>query len=223
MKYISECSLSKIIDEIKSGEITPEELIDDICNKLDKWDDKINAFLPELERRKRLHRDLKDLYLRFPNPKERPILFGIPIGVKDIFRVDGFDTKAGSTLPPETFEGKEAEVVSILKKNGCLILGKTVTTEFAYFHPGATCNPHNFEHTPGGSSSGSAAAVSAGFSPLTLGTQTIGSISRPASFCGNIGFKPSFGRISVKGVIPFSESADHIGFFTQDLKGSEIV
>ncbi len=223
MKYLSECSLSKIIDEMQKGDISSENLIDSLCDKLDKWNDKIKAFLPEKNRRKRLHQDLKELYLKFPNPQERPILFGIPIGVKDIFLVDGFETKGGSNLPPKIFKGKESEVVSILKENGCLILGKTVTTEFAYFHPGATCNPHNFEFTPGGSSSGSAAAITAGFCPLTLGTQTIGSISRPASFCGNIGFKPSFDRISVNGVIPFSKSADHVGFFTQDLKGSKII
>ncbi len=223
MKFVSECSLSKIISQLQSKELTPEKLIDELCDKLEKWDSKIKAFLPETNRRERLHQDLKKLYHKFPDPADRPILFGIPIGVKDIFHVNGFKTKAGSDLPSEVLQGKEAEVVSKLKQAGVLIMGKTVTTEFAYFHPGATCNPHNFDHTPGGSSSGSAAAVAAGFSPLTLGTQTIGSISRPASFCGIIGFKPSFGRISTDGVIPFSRSADHIGFFTQDLEGSNII
>ncbi|MEA2096997.1 MAG: amidase [Candidatus Cloacimonadota bacterium] len=215
--------MSEIISQLLKQEITPEHLIDELCDKLDKWDSKIHAFLPEPNRRGRLQQDLKKLYHKFPDPNKRPILFGIPIGIKDIFHVDGFETKAGSNLPSEIFQGKEAEVVSKLKQAGALIIGKTVTTEFAYFHPGATCNPHNFEHTPGGSSSGSAAAVAAGFCPLSLGTQTIGSISRPASFCGIIGFKPSFGRISTAGVIPFSCSADHIGFFTQDLKGSKII
>jgi Asp-tRNA(Asn)/Glu-tRNA(Gln) amidotransferase A subunit family amidase len=223
VKYISNNSLSKIIAKIQSKELTPDNLINDLCDKIDKWDFNIKAFLPEPNRRKRLHQDLKELYQKLPNQKERPILFGIPIGVKDIFHVDGFETKAGSNLPSKIFQDKEAEVVYKLKKAGALILGKTVTTEFAYFHPGPTCNPHNFSHTPGGSSSGSAAAVAAGFCTLTLGTQTIGSISRPAAFCGIIGFKPSFGRISTKGVIPFSRSADHIGFFTQDLEGSKII
>jgi len=222
MRYISECSLSSIISQIKSGELSPENLIDDLCDKLDKWDTKVRAFLPELNRRKRLHMELSELYNKFPIPEERPVLFGIPIGIKDIFIVDGFETRAGSDLPPELFSGEEAEVVKILKSNGALILGKTVTTEFAYFHPGPTGNPYNINHTPGGSSSGSAAAVSAGFCPLSFGTQTIGSISRPASFCGVYGFKPSYNRIPTKGVIPFSISADHIGFFTQDLKGIEI-
>ena len=223
MKFISECSLSKVISQLQNKELTPQKLIDDLCDKLDKWDSKINAFLPEPNRRERLHNELNKLYHKFPDPQDRPVLFGIPIGVKDIFHVDGFKTKAGSLLPSEILQGKEAKVVSKLKQAGALIMGKTVTTEFAYFHPGPTCNPHNFAHSPGGSSSGSAAAVAAGFCPLALGTQTIGSISRPAAFCGIIGFKPSFGRISTDGVIPFSRSADHIGFFTQDLEGSKIV
>ena len=223
MKFISVCSLSEIISQLQNQEITPEHLIDELCDKLDKWDSKIKAFLPEPNRRERLHQDLKKLYHKFPDPYDRPILFGIPIGVKDIFRVDGFETKAGSNLPSQILQGKESVAVTKLKQAGVLIMGKTITTEFAYFHPGATCNPHNFDHTPGGSSSGSAAAVAAGFCPLALGTQTIGSISRPASFCGTIGFKPSFGRISTAGVIPFSRSADHIGFFTQDVEGNNII
>ena len=223
MKFVSECLLSKIIAQLQSEELSPEKLIDDLCDKLEKWDSKIKAFLLEPNRRERLQKDLKELYQTFPNPAERPVLFGIPVGVKDIFHVDGFETKAGSNLPSKILHGKEANVVSKLKQAGALIMGKTVTTEFAYFYPGATCNPHNFDHTPGGSSSGSAAAVAAGFCPLTLGTQTIGSISRPATFCGIVGFKPSFSRISTDGVIPFSRSADHIGFFTQDLEGSNIV
>ncbi len=221
--FISECSLSKIISQLQKMELTPENLVDELCDKIDRWDANIQAFIPELDRRERLHKDVKELYKQFPNPDSRPVMFGIPVGIKEIFHVDGFPTKAGSDLPSEVLKGKEATVVSKLKKAGALILGKTVTTEFAYFHPGATCNPNNFEHTPGGSSSGSAAAVASGFCPLALGTQTIGSISRPAAYCGVIGFKPSFGRIPTSGVIPFSPSADHVGFFTQDIKGSQII
>ncbi|MCF7858311.1 MAG: amidase [Candidatus Cloacimonetes bacterium] len=223
MKFVSDCSLSDTINRLKNKTITPENLIEDLCEKLETWDTKIKSFLPEKNRRWRLHKDLGQLYNRFPDTEKRPVLFGVPIGVKDIFNINGFETKAGSELPSKEFSGEEAEVVTELKKSGALILGKTVTTEFAYFHPSATCNPNNFDRTPGGSSSGSAAAVAAGFCPLALGTQTVGSITRPASFCGTFGFKPSFGRISTKGVIPFSPSADHIGFFSQDLQGAEVV
>ena len=222
MKFISECSLSKIISQLQGRERTPDLLIDELCDKIEKWDGEVKAFLPEQGRRERLYEDLRELHEQFPNPDSKPVLFGIPVGIKDIFHVDRFPTRAGSELPSEILKGDEAAAVTRLKKAGALILGKTVTTEFAYFHPGPTRNPHNFQHTPGGSSSGSAAAVAAGFCPLALGTQTIGSISRPASYCGVFGFKPNFGRIPTEGVIPFSSSADHVGFFTQDMEGCQI-
>ncbi|NJN98426.1 MAG: amidase, partial [Anaerolineales bacterium] len=177
----------------------------------------IQAFLPEKDRFARLRREATELEARFPNPAERPPLYGVPVGVKDIFHVAGMPTQAGSRLPADLLTGPEAECVTQLKAAGALVLGKTVTTEFAYFAPGPTRNPHHLAHTPGGSSSGSAAAVAAGLCPLALGTQTIGSILRPAAFCGVIGFKPSFGRVSGVGVIPFSTSLDHIGFFVQDV------
>ncbi|MCP5101236.1 MAG: amidase, partial [Chloroflexi bacterium] len=119
-------------------------------------------------------------------------------------------------------QGKEADSVTTLRKAGALILGKTVTTEFAYFAPGPTRNPFNSGHTPGGSSSGSAAAVGAGLSPLTFGTQTIGSVNRPAAFCGVVGYKPSYDRISKQGVIPLSISVDHVGLFAPDVAGIEL-
>jgi len=166
----------------------------------------------------RLHDDADTLVLTYPDLIKRPILFGALVGVKDIFQVEGFITQAGSRLPSNLLQGTEAASVTRLKEVGALIFGKTVTTEFAYFFPGPTRNPHNSEHTPGGSSSGSAAAVAAGFCHLALGTQTIGSIIRPAAFCGVVGFKPTYDRISREGVIPLSPSLDHIGFFTPDVE-----
>jgi len=144
------------------------------------------------------------------------------VGIKDIFHVDGFVTRAGTRVPPERFAGPEAASVALLREAGALIAGKTVTTEFAYFEPGPTRNPHNPAHTPGGSSSGSAAAVAAGLCQLALGTQTIGSVIRPAAFCGVVGFKPSFGRIPTSGLVYFSRTIDHVGLFTQDLDGMEL-
>lgn len=170
----------------------------------------LQAFLPEEGRFERLRREADAL-------SEGP-LYGMAVGVKDIFHVDGFPTRAGSRLSPEELRGPEAESVTRLKQAGALVLGKTVSTEFAYFAPGPTRNPHHPERTPGGSSSGSAAAVAAGLCPLALGTQTIGSILRPAAFCGVVGFKPSYGRISTEGVIPLAPSVDHVGFFTPDVE-----
>ncbi|NTW31998.1 MAG: amidase, partial [Bacteroidetes bacterium] len=220
--YISKNFLSESIDALKNKKISLIEYINLLCDRIDKTDPFVKALLPENNRRERLIKEAEELKKTFPDINKRPPLFGIPIGVKDIFRVDGFETSAGSKLPSKLFKGAESSVVTTLKKAGALILGKTVTTEFAYFEPGPTCNPHNINHTPGGSSSGSAAVVACGYTPLALGTQTIGSITRPASFCGVYGFKPSYSRIATDGVIPFSESADHVGFFTQDLEGIKI-
>lgn len=189
--------------------------ISKLCETIEETDVRYQSFLPETDREKRLLFEVEELFRKFSD--EKPPLFGIPVGVKDIFHVDGFLTRAGSALPPKVLKGAEAKVVTQLKNLGVIVIGKTVTTEFAYAEAGPTRNPINIDYTPGGSSSGSAAAVRLGFTPLALGTQTIGSITRPASFCGVYGFKPSYGRINAEGVIPFSPSADHIGFFTNTI------
>jgi Asp-tRNA(Asn)/Glu-tRNA(Gln) amidotransferase A subunit family amidase len=190
------------------------EYVTAACDRIDAVEPHIHALLPEPGRRERLLTEATALEARFPEPgPSRPPLFGILLGVKDIYRVDGFETRCGSALPPELFAGREASIVTRLKDAGALILGKTVTTEFAYFEPGPTRNPHHPEHTPGGSSSGSAASVAAGYCPLTLGSQTVGSVIRPAAFCGVAGFKTSYGRVPLDGVIPYAPSLDHFGFF----------
>lgn len=204
---------------LRSGQLDLLSYLNELCDRIDAYDSEIQALLPEANRRGRLLDEAKTLQARFPEPSQRPLLYGIPVGVKDMFYVDGFPTRAGSQLPEEAFDGTEAACVTALREAGALILGKTVSTEFAYFEPGPTRNPHNLKHTPGGSSSGSAAAVAAGFCPLALGTQTIGSTIRPAAFCGIIGFKPSYERISAMGVIPCAPSLDTIGLFTQDIEG----
>jgi Asp-tRNA(Asn)/Glu-tRNA(Gln) amidotransferase A subunit family amidase len=215
--YINKINLSEIIQKIKKDENYIFDLIIQICDLADKTEPFVKALLPEKNRIQRLMSDAKNLIQKYPDKEKRPVLFGIPVGIKDLFSVDGFVTKCGSELPAYLFESKEAETVKLLKNAGALIFGKTVTTEFAFFEPNETRNPYNIEHTPGGSSSGSAAAVACGIIPISLGTQTIGSITRPASFCGIFGYKPSFERISTEGVIPFSPSADHIGVFAQDI------
>ena len=211
--------LSETAAKLRNGELDLFSFINDLCDRIEKFEPEILSLLSEENRRERLLNEAKQLLQKYPDKNNRPLFFGIPIGVKDIFIADGFQTQCGSKLPVELFEGKEASSVTKLINAGALTLGKTVTTEFAYFEPGPTKNPNNINYTPGGSSSGSAAAVAAGFTPFAFGTQTIGSIIRPAAYCGLIGFKPSFGRISTDGVIPFSQSVDHIGYFTQDIDG----
>jgi Asp-tRNA(Asn)/Glu-tRNA(Gln) amidotransferase A subunit family amidase len=139
------------------------------------------------------------------------------VGVKDIFHVDGFATHAGSAVPAEELAGPQAAAVTRLRDAGAVVLGKTVTTEFAYFAPGPTRNPAAPGRTPGGSSSGSAAAVAAGLAPVALGSQTIGSICRPAGYCGIVGFKPSYERVPRDGVVPLSPSLDHVGWLAADV------
>jgi Asp-tRNA(Asn)/Glu-tRNA(Gln) amidotransferase A subunit family amidase len=212
--------LVSLAKDLVSGDLDLLDYLSHLESQFGEREPVVKAFLPEENRFSRLRKEVRALLDRYPLPEGRPPLFGVPVGVKDIFRVDGFQTHAGSKLPAVLFEGDEAESVSRLKQAGILILGKTVTTEFAYFAPGPTTNPHKSDHTPGGSSSGSAAAVAAGMSPLALGSQTIGSINRPAAFCGVVGFKPSYDRISRKGVIPLSGSLDHIGFFTVNARSA---
>ena len=156
---------------------------------------------------KRLTEELKKGQYRGP-------LHGIPIGVKDIFDVFDWPTAAGSPLWKQSIARRDATVVGRLRQAGAIFLGKTATTQYASFDPSPTHNPWNPARTPGGSSSGSAAAVAAGLVPLALGTQTIGSVIRPAAYCGVVGFKPSHGRIPLDGVLPTSPTYDTLGTFT---------
>ena len=182
----------------------------------------IHAFMPEPQRFARLRAEAAALQIRWPSPADRPPLFGVAVGIKDIMRVDGLPTTAGSQLPPELFQGAESACVSALRAAGALFAGKTASTEFAYLAPGPTHNPHNLDHTPGGSSSGSAAAVAAGLCTLALGTQTVGSIIRPAAFCGVVGYKPTYDRISRESVIPLAPSLDHVGVLASNAAGAAL-
>jgi Asp-tRNA(Asn)/Glu-tRNA(Gln) amidotransferase A subunit family amidase len=144
-------------------------------------------------------------------------LYGIPVGVKDIINTRGIPTRMGSRIYATNVPSLSAWVVRRLEALGGLVMGKTVTTEFAYRSPGKTRNPWNPAHTPGGSSSGSAAAVAAGFVPVAIGTQTLGSVIRPAAFCGVVGYKPSFGAISRNGIHAFAPTLDTVGVFARSV------
>jgi amidase len=144
-------------------------------------------------------------------------LHGIPVAVKDLIDTGDMPTGYGSTIYRNHRPAADAACVALAKAAGAIVFGKTVTTEFAYFAPGKTANPHNPAHTPGGSSSGSAAAVGAGMAPLAFGTQTAGSVIRPASYCGAVGYKPSFGMIARAGVKSLSDSLDTIGVMARSV------
>jgi Asp-tRNA(Asn)/Glu-tRNA(Gln) amidotransferase A subunit family amidase len=145
-------------------------------------------------------------------------LHGIPVGIKDIFDTGDMPTEDGSVLHAGRTPRDDATAVAMLRAAGAVIFGKTVTTEFATYTPGKTRNPHDPGRTPGGSSSGSAAAVAAGMVPLALGSQTNGSVIRPASFCGVYGFKPTHGLIPRGGVLQLSRTLDHVGIFARHLE-----
>lgn len=218
--FVHPAPLADTVEALRDRRMMLKEVVQTACQRLDEVEPHVRAFVEGTARCERLREDATALEGRFSN--SRPSLFGALLGVKDIIRAAGFPTRAGSLLPPELFEGPEASVVTALKEAGAIVMGKTVTTEFAYFEPGPTRNPHNLEHTPGGSSSGSAAAVAAGLCHLALGTQTIGSVIRPAAFCGIVGYKPTYNRIPTDGLLFFSRSADHIGMFTQDVAGMRL-
>jgi Asp-tRNA(Asn)/Glu-tRNA(Gln) amidotransferase A subunit family amidase len=211
-------NLNDLTLSFHDNELSPRDLISSLQSLFDSCEPKVLAFVPEANRFDRLLKEAEELVKKSPDPNSRPPLFGMTVGVKDIFHVDDFTTQAGSKLPADELQGDEAASVTQLKNAGALVMGKTVTTEFAYFTPGPTRNPHNPNHTPGGSSSGSAAAIGANLCDITLGTQTIGSVIRPAAFCGAVGFKPTYDRIPRDGVIPLSPTLDHVGFFTPNME-----
>jgi Asp-tRNA(Asn)/Glu-tRNA(Gln) amidotransferase A subunit family amidase len=169
-----------------------------------------------LQKAKTLEPALKAFeYLSVDTARRPGPLSGIPVAIKDIIATSDMPTTNGSPIYTGHVPAADAWVVERLRNLGATIFGKTVSTEFAWRHPGPTVNPWNHDHTPGGSSSGSAAAVAAGLVPLALGSQTLGSIIRPAAFNGIVGFKPSFGAIPRIGVHPLSPSLDHVGFFAR--------
>ena len=149
----------------------------------------------------------------------RPLgaLHGVPVGLKDIIDTADMPTENGSVLHAGRMPSRDAAVTERVRAAGAIVMGKTVTTEFATRTPGKTRNPHHPGHTPGGSSSGSAAAVAAGMVPLALGSQTGGSIIRPGSYCGVFALKPTFGLISRHGMFRLSRSLDHVGLFARTI------
>ena len=161
--------------------------------------------------------------LRLASGAPAGALHGIPLGVKDIIDTADMPTENGTVLHAGRRSKRDAEVVTRLREAGAVIFGKTVTTELATYAPGKTRNPHNPAHTPGGSSSGSAAAVAAGMVPLAVGTQTNGSVIRPAAYCGVVGFKPSFGLIPREGVLRQSPALDQLGVFARSVEDAALL
>ena len=151
------------------------------------------------------------------------VLKGIPIGVKDVIDVKGQPSTWGSKIYRDRIPHWDASCVALCREDGANIFGKTVSTEFAYFYPGKTTNPHNLDHTPGGSSMGSAAAVADFMLPIAFGTQTAASVTRPAAYCGVIGYKASFGSFDLQGICGLAPNLDTLGFLCRDLRDIPLV
>ncbi|HZC26789.1 MAG TPA: amidase [Actinopolymorphaceae bacterium] len=204
---------------VRRGELELMAYVDEVCARIDAVDPGLHAFVDEPDRRGRVRAEARALLDRWPDPDDRPPLFGVPLGVKDVLHVDGLPTLAGSRLSAGTLAGSEATAVTRLRDAGALVMGKTVTAEFAFMAPGPTRNPRDRDHSPGGSSSGSAAAVAAGLVVLALGTQTVGSVIRPAAYCGIAGLKPTYARSPSDGLIANAPTFDTVGLFASDVAG----
>jgi len=201
--------------EIARGAISAEDFTRDCLDRIAAVESEVHAFVhldPEhaLAQARALDR------LKADGGRIGP-LHGVPVAIKDIFDTADYPTECGSLLLAGRRPKSDATAVAKLRAAGAVIMGKTVTTEFAYFHPGKTRNPRDVTRTPGGSSSGSAAAVAAGMVPLAIGSQTNGSMIRPAAFCGVFGVKPSHGLISRAGALMLSRRLDHVGAFARSI------
>ena len=206
---------------IRTGKLKPSAYLKSLLARIDALDDDVQAW-KWLDRQRAL--DLAHAADSAATPwKAAHPLHGIPLGVKDNFYTCGIPTAMGCSVYEEYVPKESADLVVRLESAGAMVLGKTVTTEAAFMVPSKTRNPWNTRHTPGGSSSGSAAAVAAGFVPAAIGTQTNGSVIRPAAFCGIVGYKPSQDMLSARGVMPFSPSMDQPGVFARSVADAALM
>ena len=221
MTELFDLTLAQAARQIKGGALSPVTLMESLLERVEALEPMLNVWVtldPDaaLEAARKSERELE---LSGPLGP----LHGIPVGIKDIINTEGVKTTCCSPIYADFVPDYDATVVSRLKKAGAIIMGKTVTTQFASGDPSPTRNPWNVEHTPGGSSSGSAAGAAARMFPASLGTQTGGSVLRPASYNGVVGLKPTFGLISKYGVYPLSWSFDTVGTFTRSVEGAALM
>ena len=206
---------------IRGGKITSEELVRACLDRIAEIEESVQAWT-YLDREYAV-KQAQDADKKIRSGKDVGPLHGLPVGIKDIFDTADMPTENGTILHAGRQPGEDATVVSLLREAGAIIMGKTVTTELAVYAPGKTTNPHDSKRTPGGSSSGSAAAVAAFMVPLAIGTQTNGSVIRPASYCGIYGYKPTHGRISRHGVLSQSRVLDQVGVFARSIEDAALI
>jgi len=220
-EHLSRLTASEAARRLREGLLTAEELVGACLERIRQVEPVVQAwqFLDE----EHALAQARAADERRRSGQAAGALNGIPVGIKDIIDTADMPTENGTPLHRGRTPRFDAAVVARLRAAGAVIMGKTVTTECAYFHPGKTRNPHNPAHTPGGSSSGSAAAVAAAMVPLALGSQTNGSVIRPAAYCGVYGFKPTHGLIPRSGVLKLSRSLDHVGVFARTLEDVALI
>ena len=216
MSDIFSLSANELAAQLREGEISSVEVCSQYIERIGKFEKDVKAWS---------HFNKKLLLEKAAEADEHRIsgkplgaLHGLPVAVKDIIGTLDMPTECGTTIRKKMNTSQDSEVVNLLKVAGAIIMGKTETTELAYFHPGKTTNPHDYKRTPGGSSSGSAAAVAAHMAPLSIGSQTNGSTIRPASYCGVVGYKPSYGLISRYGILKQSDKLDQVGLFGKSVE-----
>jgi aspartyl-tRNA(Asn)/glutamyl-tRNA(Gln) amidotransferase subunit A len=206
-------TITGTVKRLRKGETTCEEVLRSCLDRIEHMESSVRAWV--LVARESALGEARILDAELQSGRDRGPLHGIPIGVKDIIDVKGLPTSYGLAehrwVKPQPWAERDAPVVARLREAGAVILGKTVSTPFAWMDPPVTRNPWNFDRTPGGSSSGSAAAVACGMCLGAIGTQTGGSITRPAAFCGVCGMKPTFAQITTEGILPLAPSLDHPG------------
>jgi Asp-tRNA(Asn)/Glu-tRNA(Gln) amidotransferase A subunit family amidase len=208
-------------ERISDGDLTAEDYTAACLDRVAAVDDQVRAFIHLDPEAALAQARALDEHRR--NGRTLGPLHGISVAIKDIFDTADYPTECGSALLKGRRPMRDCTAVARLREAGAVIIGKTVTTEFAYYHPGPTRNPRDLERTPGGSSSGSAAAVAAGMVPLAVGSQTNGSVIRPAAYCGVYGFKPTHGAISRHGALILSQALDHVGVFARSLADSALI
>lgn len=221
VKSIRELSALSLRKRVAASELTAREIAEALLAVIEEREPRIEAWAWIDPAHVLSQADSLDAWQRAG--RQLGALHGVPVALKDIIDTRGIPTEYGCLVTKGHVPEANAAVAEKLYAAGALVMGKTVTTELAFMHPGPTRNPLNADHTPGGSSSGSAAAVAAGMVPLALGTQTGGSVTRPAAYCGIVGFKPSFGAISRAGILTQSPTLDTVGIFSRTVPDAALL
>ena len=211
MTNVFSLPVSKIANKIRNSELSSVDLCKFYIEQVKRFEKDVKAWAYYDEKLFLEKAEEADKHRKSGKPMGS--LHGIPVALKDIIGTYDMPTECGTVLRKGKTQSQDAEIVDLLKSAGAIIMGKTATSELAFLSPPATRNPHDYSRTPGGSSSGSAAVIASHMAPLSIGSQTGGSVIRPASYCGVVGYKPSYGLISRNGVLRTSFNLDHVGVF----------